>query len=400
MTRTHLTLVAILLGALAGVGAVAYPRSAAPPLPPRLTVARIAPTPHINPKLALGIDVLPGTRRVAVRAPDPAGGPEWAVETLRGRYALPPGVPRKRVGKELFGLRTCVRLGRVVGGRFGWLDGSGTFRPAGTSTQEAPTRCRRDDDPQPAAYEQTTWVSHPTFGPAVPLAQVAWGPASGAVTVRTHSGVALNVTAASHAFVAFAPAGAAAPKLTVTVTSADGRQSALRPDSQNPHKPGLAAPARLGAHPRTPRAARRTASRSAGSPTAAGATATQAASSTGASDSSTGGSTRSSTRPTLPTNAAPTIQSKRSIRRSPGRDRSPTASASEARRTRGLRLWDASRCGRFRPRRSSPASLARTSGRSASVPPPRLACCGPRGRRTPSSFRSTASFPAAASAST
>lgn len=249
MTRARLALLVVLVGVLAGaVGAFALPRPVtAIPSPPRLDVARTAPSAHLPRGLSLGIDVLPGTRRVVVRAPDPAGGPGWAIETLRGRFQLPPGVPRKRIGRELFGLRTCLRLGRVVGGRFGWLDGSGTFRPTGASSQEAPTRCRRDGDLDPLKYEQTTWVSHPTFGPAVPLAQVVWGRAAGPVAVRKETGGDLGATTSGGAFLAFAPVGGAVPALVVTATAADGRTRALRADDPLLRMRRLKTPARLGA---------------------------------------------------------------------------------------------------------------------------------------------------------
>lgn len=212
MTRfaTLVLLVGVLLG---GAAAVALPRSAAPAGAPRLDVSAIVDAPRTQPG-QLAIDIGPGgAPRIAVRAADPAGGPEWAVQKLSGEYRLPAGVPRDRVGKELLGPRVCLRLGRLVQGRFGWLDGNGTFRPASRSGSEIPTRCLRGGD-QPTV-QQTTWVSHPTFGPAVPLADVVWGPAAGPTTVRA-ARADLDVITAGGAFLAFAPATAQTPTLTVT----------------------------------------------------------------------------------------------------------------------------------------------------------------------------------------
>lgn len=217
MTRTRLALLLTVLGVLTGaIGALTLPRSgAAEPGPPLLKVERTAPASRLDPTRGLGIDVLPGTQRKLLRAPDPAGGPVWALETLRGRYRLPSGVPREQIGKELFGRRTCLRLGRIVDGRFGWLDGRGTFRPSSPANADLPIRCHRDGDRSVPAFQQTSWVSHPTFGPAVLLARVVWGPAQAAASVRASGGGKLPVTNAPGAFLAFAPVGGKPPVIEV-----------------------------------------------------------------------------------------------------------------------------------------------------------------------------------------
>lgn len=244
MTRTRLVLLVIALGALAGaVAAVGLPRSGtAEPGPPRLEVARTAPAARLDPARVLGIDVLAGTRRALLRAPDPAGGPAWALETLRGSYRLPPGVPRKRIGKELFGRRTCLRLGRIVNGHYGWLDGSGTFRPGSSASADLPMRCRRDGDRPAPTAQQTSWVSHPTFGPAAPLARVIWGPTEAPASVRTADGETVATTNAPGAFIAFAPVGGTPP--AIEVISA-GRRVPL--EDFGPAAASLSGSARLGA---------------------------------------------------------------------------------------------------------------------------------------------------------
>lgn len=218
MTRTRLALLLTVLGVLAGtIGALTIPHSdAAEAEPPLLKVERTAPAARPDPTGSLGIDVLPGTRRILLRAPDPAGGPVWALETLRGSYKLPPDVPRKQIGKELFGRRTCLRLGRIVDGRFGWLDGRGTFRSSSPANADLPMRCHRDGDQSVPTFQQTSWVSHPTFGPAVPLARVVWGPAKAEASVRTIDGGKLPVTNEPGAFLAFAPLGGKPPAIEVT----------------------------------------------------------------------------------------------------------------------------------------------------------------------------------------
>lgn len=245
MTRLHLALLVLLAGVLAGAAAaVALPRAAPAAGAPRLDVARTAPRPRPRPG-EIALDVLPGTRRIAVRAHDPAGGPDWAVQSLRGSFYLPEGVPRERVGKELFGRRSCLRLGRIVNGRFGWLDGAGTFRPASPSASEIPTRCLRGRDPR--VHQRTTWVSHPTFGPAVPLAQIAWGPATGAITVRDAAGKEVDATVAGGAFLAFGPAAGKSATLDVTVIAKHGREAPLPTDDILPRREGLPGDTRVGA---------------------------------------------------------------------------------------------------------------------------------------------------------
>lgn len=83
---------------------------------PRATDVRAATTGRQAP----AFPAVAGTVRVVGRARDVAGGPDWVVErfVLRGR----PFAPHVRVQK---GPVECVRLGRALDGRVGWLDALG-----------------------------------------------------------------------------------------------------------------------------------------------------------------------------------------------------------------------------------------------------------------------------------
>jgi hypothetical protein len=88
---------------------------------------------------------LRGPMRVVARRPDPAGGPEWAVRVFRADRTFHD--PRDGNRLHTIGRNTCVQLGRIHQGRFGWLDGEGTFRPVRPSLFSSPASCgsRRAD---------------------------------------------------------------------------------------------------------------------------------------------------------------------------------------------------------------------------------------------------------------
>jgi hypothetical protein len=80
--------------------------------------------------------------RVVATVPDPGGGPRWAVRVFDAQRTHDADGPTKVIGRN-----RCAQLGRVHRGRFGWLDGSGTFRPTRPSLHTSLTECgsRRAD---------------------------------------------------------------------------------------------------------------------------------------------------------------------------------------------------------------------------------------------------------------
>ncbi|WP_022927346.1 hypothetical protein [Patulibacter americanus] len=161
----------------------AAPASAVPAAPPAVRpavggagkvrrVAAARPQPK-NPGAVLLR--LRGPMRVVVRRPDPAGGPDWAVRVFRADRTFHD--PRDGNRLHTIGRNTCVQLGRIHQGRFGWLDGEGTFRPVRPSLFASPASCgsRRADlggRPYLDALQTLTGTSGATPHLA---ATVAWG---------------------------------------------------------------------------------------------------------------------------------------------------------------------------------------------------------------------------------
>jgi hypothetical protein len=260
LTRRTLVVVSLVIGIVAGAAVAALAGGdgvSVPTAAVRLTVARTAPPLKAGPG-QLGWTPRPQTVAIVARAADPGGGPDWAIRRSVGRNVLPPGVPRKHIGKELFGDHVFYELGRIAHGAFGWLDGSGTFRPvaagAGTTLRESFPAIARPRDRQ--AVDSATLVSHPAFGEPVPVTTIVWGVAGEAargVTVQA-DGAGAGVHLGAHgAFLAFLPARGAAPKLDVRVKRAGGRTSALNPRFMRPSaRQPLAGPARLAARTADP----------------------------------------------------------------------------------------------------------------------------------------------------
>jgi hypothetical protein len=148
MSRTvrRVGLVAVVLGLIAGiVAAIAVPHStgrAAPrataTTPPRaatgpITTAPARPQPGGPSRIALRRT---GPYAVAARVDDPAGGPPWVVRTfLAERSSL------LRGRRHVVGRNRCFQLGRLHGGRFGWLDDRSVFRPVTAGYRGAPIQC-------------------------------------------------------------------------------------------------------------------------------------------------------------------------------------------------------------------------------------------------------------------
>lgn len=145
----------------------------------RVRSARAEPT---NPG-AIRLRVV-GPVTVAATVPDPGGGPTWAVRVFDAERTHTADGPTKVIGRN-----RCAQLGRVHRGRFGWLDGSGTFRPTRPSLHTSQTTCgsrRRDLNGRPEAQVLRTVTGLATDRPHL-AATVLWGrlgPAARDVDVR------------------------------------------------------------------------------------------------------------------------------------------------------------------------------------------------------------------------
>ncbi len=231
MTR-RLVLLAVLAGVLAGaVVAVAVPTvrdrpaAAGAAVAPAVRAAddpgapRPAPTgdprrPLPGPALLAPrgggyVEVRPaGPVRLEDRAADPRGGPPFAVRTFAALRVVGRGARRRGVDPVIGRVR-CAELGRVAGGRFGWIDGANRFRPTPPGAGAAPRWCgsRTADLRRRPHLQVVTRITDPARGAAAPLQTVAWGIAGPAGRValrlagrpvavpRTPSGVFVAVAA-------------------------------------------------------------------------------------------------------------------------------------------------------------------------------------------------------------
>jgi hypothetical protein len=176
---------ALIAGVVAGVAvAIAVPRTTGDPAPsaggrdvPRPPTPAERRQPRVAPALpqSRSLDDVRILRRgrpvVVARTRDSRGGPDWAVRVFPAIEVPPPHTTASR------SRRLCAQVGRILGGRFGWIDATNTFRPAGFGFRGAPTTCdarsvERDREPYVEAFNP---ITDPRAGVAVPLQTVTWG---------------------------------------------------------------------------------------------------------------------------------------------------------------------------------------------------------------------------------
>lgn len=137
MRRTvrRIGLLAVVVGLLVGaVAAIVVPRSAGRPAARPITTAAARPQPGGPSRIALRRT---GPYALAARVADPAGGPPWAVRTFLAERSSTLRGKRLVVGRN-----RCFQLGRLYGGRFGWVDDRSVFRPVTAGYRGAPIRCQ------------------------------------------------------------------------------------------------------------------------------------------------------------------------------------------------------------------------------------------------------------------
>lgn len=133
-TVRRIGLLAVVLGLVAGVvAAVAVPRSTGRPAARPVTVAPTRPQPGGSGRVALRRT---GPYAVAARAVDPAGGPPWVLRTFLAERSS-----TLRGRRHVVGRNRCFQLGRLYGGRFGWIDDRSVFRPVPAGYRGAPIQC-------------------------------------------------------------------------------------------------------------------------------------------------------------------------------------------------------------------------------------------------------------------
>lgn len=141
--------------------------------------------------------------RIALTVPDPGGGPDWAVRLFDAERLTIRKPVRSLRGALVVGRNRCVQLGRLSGGRFGWVFGDGRFR-ATPGIEHTLLQCTSRLRPRAMALFATT-LSIPEPAAPEPSGSLVWGfaPGAGSVTVsgtgaadgaiRTRRGVFLKL---------------------------------------------------------------------------------------------------------------------------------------------------------------------------------------------------------------
>jgi hypothetical protein len=227
-TMRRLVAAAALAGVAGGsVAAVAVPSGTKPPPDPRVAPARASSIPG-----TVELRFVPGTLRTELRRDDPGGGVGWGIRSFVAA----------RPGHSAHAWLYCQQAGRLFKGRFGWIDGSNVFRPAGPDPYgQAPTLCERSapGPHKPVQIDARTLVLG-IDSPAPRLGTtIAWG-VGGTGTRRVDLRVAGHRTRQSlsgrGAFLAFLPHPVRRSEVSATFTYAGGVTSdvPLQPDYQLP----------------------------------------------------------------------------------------------------------------------------------------------------------------------
>ncbi len=216
-------------------------------------------TPLARPPVGPALRNQPGTEIRAVgpstleaRTPDPLGGPDWVVRVTTTRTTLPEANGATHTDPA----QRCAQLGRVYQGRFGWIDGGGTFRPVAVGSLAAPTLCG-PPRPQLGAQPQLqafTRIANPASATARPLQSLVWGLTGSdtSATVRIDGRSTTVAPTADGAFVLPAAAAPTRPDVRLTVSYHGGNpvtvDSSYRADAER-YGAGLAhLPAGKGRH--------------------------------------------------------------------------------------------------------------------------------------------------------
>lgn len=206
----RLALFAALAGsALGGAVVLADDR---PPASPALAVPAVGtPVPPGAPTSSK-LDVR--DLRTVARVADPAGGAPWALRRFTGKYGT-------KDDPQL-----CSEIGRLVDGRFGWIDGHGTFRPliagrfGGYGSCTRPSELRR----RGAVAGRFTTLTLPPGGAPQPRVTVTWAMADPRVRALVPRGeAALTLPDGGTLLDVRRPTGGFAP-LTGRLEYRDGRR--------------------------------------------------------------------------------------------------------------------------------------------------------------------------------
>jgi len=214
----RLVATAVAAGVLLGAAGAAVRADGGAPAVPAARSQATAPVP-ISPRRE---GVLPDGRlspayvhyrvhgaRIAVRLPDPAGGPEWAMKVFDAERVTLKKPARTLAGGRVVGRNRCVQLGRIQNGAFGWIYGDGQFRRVPAGAEGRLVQCTSRKRPQLSAQLESTLAIDDPANPKLTGA-VVWGiaPKASAVTVAGTGGADGAAEAAGDAFLKLGDASA------------------------------------------------------------------------------------------------------------------------------------------------------------------------------------------------
>jgi hypothetical protein len=216
-----LALVAALAGSAVGAAAVLADEPAPAPAVPAVA------TPAA-PKERAYTGSAPRDIEIIRREPDPSGGAPWAVRRFAATLANGTVV-------------NCFELGRLDGEAFGWIDGSGAFKPVEPGRFDTPADCKAPIQQRKlgASPQRFTTVSLPAGGTPKPLETVTFGTAA-----PTVAGVKLRdepplTPDADGVFLRIREGEADGPLPTTVVTYRDGHTTTINLGGEIPARAGV-----------------------------------------------------------------------------------------------------------------------------------------------------------------
>jgi hypothetical protein len=180
-----------------------------------------------------------GRPRVEERTPDSLGGPPWAVRVMSvTRVDRFPQNGSKH--PRVIGHSRCAQLGRLLGGRFGWIDASNTFHAVLADPVNSPLWCKAARKPWQPYLQLLTRITDPNSGTASPVQSVTWGitGSRGKLMLRLGKRTVSAEPSPDGVFIALGGPSLRSGQVSGTLAYPDGRTVAVAPtDERTPPNP-------------------------------------------------------------------------------------------------------------------------------------------------------------------
>jgi hypothetical protein len=170
--------------------------------------------------------------RIAATAHDPHGEPDWAVRTYTGERRTIKKAARTLDDYAFRQSYRCVQIGRLLGGRFGWVYGDRRFRPTAPFAEELLSLCTSLERPREIHGHETTVAFSAASDPQL-VQGVVWGlapPGTTAVELIDGAGSATGVELHGRAYLALVDPTLPRGALRLRFTLADGSTDITRVD--------------------------------------------------------------------------------------------------------------------------------------------------------------------------